>query len=296
MANVAFIGLGKMGAGMAGRLLGAGHRLSVHNRTGGRADSLVRRGARRAATPRDACAGADAAIVMVADDDASRAVWLGADGILAAKLAPRALAVECSTLSHDWVMELAGQAGSQGLRYVDAPVTGLPEAAAAGALTLLVGAAPDDLEGARPLLSAFAERIIRFGEVGAGTVYKLMINLVGAVQIASAAEGMALAERAGLDLSLVADAIALGQAASPQVVRNTRRMADDDHDRNVVFTAALRLKDVEYALRLARKLKLEMPIGEQTAALLRRLCELGCANLNESRIIEVARVARLVED
>jgi 3-hydroxyisobutyrate dehydrogenase len=124
---------------------------------------------------------------------------------------------------------------------------------------------------------------------GAGTIYKLMINLVGAVQIASAAEGMAIAERAGLDLTLVADAIATGQAASPQVVRNTRRMARHDHDSNVAFTPALRLKDVEYALRLARKLELGSPFGELAAGMLRKLCDIGYGQINESKIIEIAR-------
>jgi 3-hydroxyisobutyrate dehydrogenase len=278
-----------MGLGIASRLLAAGHELVVYNRTATKSEPLVRRGARFAPTPREACNGVDAIIAMTADDVSSRAVWLRADGILAADFAPQALGVECSTLSHDWVMELAGEATSRGLRYIDAPVTGLPEAAAAGTLTLLVGAAAEDLEAARPLLAAFSNRIMRFGGVGAGTTYKLMINLVGAVQIASAAEGMAIAERAGLDLALVADAIATGQAASPQVVRNTRRMADNDHNRNVAFTAALRLKDVDYALRLARKLKIESPFGELAASMLRRLCELGYADANESRIVEVAR-------
>ncbi len=133
-------------------------------------------------------------------------------------------------------MELAADADARGLRYIDSPVTGLPSAAADGKLTLFVGAAAADLEAARPFLEPLSERILQFGAVGAGTAYKLMVNMVGAVQIASAAEGMAIAERAGLDLNAVAEAIALGQAASPQVVRNARRFAEGEHDQNVVFT------------------------------------------------------------
>jgi 3-hydroxyisobutyrate dehydrogenase len=214
MATVAFIGLGNMGVGMAGRLLAAGHALQVYNRTASRAESLVRRGARLYATPREACAGADAVISMVADDDASRSLWIGTDGILSAHLASGAFAIECSTLSHNWVMDLAARARSRGLRFIDAPVTGLPDSAAAGKLTLLVGADAGDLKDARGVLDAISERIIHFGKVGNGTAYKLIINMLGAVQIASAAEAMAMAERAGLDLGLVAEAIALGQAAS----------------------------------------------------------------------------------
>jgi 3-hydroxyisobutyrate dehydrogenase len=289
MAKVAFIGIGKMGLGMAGRLLAAGHDLTVFNRTAAKTEPIVRLGARCAASPREACHGAEAVFSMTADDASSRSVWLGPEGILAAGGAPRGFAIECSTLSYDWVVELAGLAAARGLRYVDAPVTGLPDDAASGALTLLVGASSDDLQAASGLLGAVSRSLIHFGPVGAGTTYKLIINLIGAVQIASAAEGLALAERAGLDPRIVADAIATSQAASPQVVRNTRRMANDDHHRNVVFTPALRLKDVEYGLRLAGQLGIGAPFGELAAETLRQLCELGLAQVNESQVIDVAR-------
>jgi 3-hydroxyisobutyrate dehydrogenase len=289
MSTVAFIGLGNMGIGMAGRVLAAGHELHVYNRTASRAESLVRGGARQYSTPSEACAGADAVIAMVADDLASRTVWTGPSGILSASTVPGAFAVECSTLSHDWVMELAREAKRQGLRYIDAPVTGLPDAAATGELTLLVGASALDLEAARGLLGTISRRILHFGAIGTGTVYKLMINLLGAVQIASAAEGMAIAERAGLDLNIVAEAIATGQAASPQVARNCRRMVDGNDNRDIVFTPQLRLKDVDYALQLTRKLGIGSPFGALAGTAFRQLCELGFQQKNESAIMEVAR-------
>ena len=136
---------------------------------------------------------------MVSDDDASRAVWLGPDGVLA-HARQQAFAIECSTLSHSWVLQLADACRAAGLRYLDCPVTGLPDAAAAGRLTLLVGATDDDLAAARDVLAPLADQIVHFGGVGTGTAYKLMVNLIGAVQIASVAEGLALAERVGLDL------------------------------------------------------------------------------------------------
>jgi 3-hydroxyisobutyrate dehydrogenase len=289
MARVAFMGLGNMGLAMATRLLKTGHQLNVYNRTASRAESLVRRGAELFATPQAACQGVDAVISMVADDAASRAIWLEPDGILAADLAKDGFAIECSTLSHEWVMRLAMQCTARGLRYIDAPVTGLPEAAAAGALTLLVGASEADLNGVRGVLGAVSRHIIRFGPIGAGTAYKLIINMMGAVQIASAAEGMAIAERAGLDIATVADAIATSQAASPQVVRNTRRMAAADHDRNIIFTAALRLKDIEYGLRFARELKVGSPFGALAEGTYRRVCDMGHAHLNESKVLEACR-------
>ncbi len=291
MARVAFIGLGKMGGGMAHRLLQAGHEVTVHNRTRAKAEALAERGASIAATPREAAAGADAVFAMVSDDRASRAVWLGPDGVLAAELGPGAFAIECSTLSHDWVEELAGTATQSGLRYIDCPVTGLPDAAAAGTLTLLVGARPDDLDAARDLLAPLSAEIVHFGPVGAGTAYKLMINLMGAVQIAAAAEGMAIAERAGLDLDQVARTIASGQAASPQVVRNTRRMADDHHH-DVAFSGRLRLKDASYGVGLAEKLGLAAPFGRTAVTAFGQLVEQDLAALNESKVIEIARKDR----
>ncbi len=291
MPILAFVGLGNMGQGMANRLIDAGYGLNVYNRTAARAEPLVSRGARSFGSPQEACQGVDAVISMVADDAASRAVWLGQDGILVGNLAKDCFAIECSTLSHDWVMELSSACRAQGLRYIDAPVTGLPEAAAAGALTLLVGADADDLRAARGILGVLSRRIIRFGAVGAGTAYKLIINLMGAVQIASAAEGVAIAERAGLDSAAVADAIATSQAASPQVVRNTARMVADDH-RDVVFSAALRLKDVEYAVRFARSLGIGSPFGTLAEKIYRTLCEMGYDQMNESKVIDACRSQR----
>jgi 3-hydroxyisobutyrate dehydrogenase len=295
VARVAFIGLGRMGSGMARRLLDCGHQLRVFNRTAARADDLVRRGADQCTTPREACDGADAVVSMVTDDQASRAIWYGTTGALAAQLAPAAFAIECSTLSHDWVLELSAAAIHRGLRYLDAPVTGLPESAAAGELTLLLGAELEDLSAARPLLAAFSKNILHFGRVGTGTAYKLLVNLLGAVQIASAAETMAIAEKVGLDLGMVADALATGQAASPQVIRNTRRIADGHHDRDILFTPQLRLKDVEYGLSLARNFSIGSPFGSLAGEMFRQLCALEQRQTNESKIIDIARL-QVAED
>jgi 3-hydroxyisobutyrate dehydrogenase len=277
-----------MGSGMAARLLQAGHDVRVFNRTVARADALAALGAHPFDRPHEACDGADAVVAMVSDDSASQAVWLGSQGILTADLAPGASMIECSTLSYDWVMRLSEEVHARALRYIDAPVTGLPDDAASGRLALLVGADPNDLQASRLVLDAFSSQIIHFGPVGTGTIYKLLVNMLGAVQIASAAEAMAIAERAGLNLAFVADALASGQAASPQVVRNTQRIAADDH-RNPAFTSQLRLKDVEYALKFTARLGVGSPFGALARRMFQQLCELGLSQENESKIIEVAR-------
>ena len=134
MPYVGFIGLGRMGHGMAGRYLDAGFDVAVWNRSKAKADDLIARGARWAALPADAAEGADAVVTMVADDDASRAVWLGEDGA-AANMKAGTLAIECSTVSHRHALAMARELRSRSLIYIDCPVTGLPEAAAAGKLT-----------------------------------------------------------------------------------------------------------------------------------------------------------------
>lgn len=255
MSHVAFIGLGRMGHGMAGRYLESGFTVAVWNRSRDKAGSLIARGARWAMSPADAARDADAIVTMVADDAASHKVWAGKGGIVETAR-NGALAIECSTVSHRRVLDMSRSLTTRGLRYIDCPVTGLPEAAAAGKLTLLIGAEANDLETARPFLAPLGTTIRHFGAVGAGTVFKLINNLMGAVQIASLAEGLRIAEEAGLDMQLVQQSLASGAVASPQVVRHSARMVARDFV-GASFTAALRHKDARYAVTLAENLGLD---------------------------------------
>jgi 3-hydroxyisobutyrate dehydrogenase len=236
----------------------------VWNRTPEKAASLLNSGAIWAETPAEAARGAFAVIAMLADDTASSAAWLGPQGALD-QLAAGSFAIECSTLSISHVERLAAAATARGLRYIDCPVTGWPEAAAAGKLTLLTGADPADLEAVRPVLASLSVTIRHFGPVGAGTAYKLMINLMGAVQIAALAEGLALAERLGLDRETVIAAIENSAAASPQVIRHTRKMAERNFSSDPPFTLALRYKDALYGLALAESVKSPVPLGATAA-------------------------------
>ncbi len=264
MARVAFIGLGRMGHGMAGRYLDAGFAVTVWNRSKAKAEDLIARGAKWATSPEDAAIDADAVVAMVADDEASQRVWLGKDGA-AANMKAGTLAIECSTVSHRHALEMARELNSRRLIYIDCPVTGLPSAAAEGQLTLLVGADAAGLEKARPYLDPLCSTILHFGAVGTGTVFKLINNLLGAVQIASLAEGIAIAEQAGLDMNLVAQALATGAVASPQVIRHSKRMAARDFS-GASFTAALRHKDAAYAVALAETLLPDVPDSRATVA------------------------------
>jgi 3-hydroxyisobutyrate dehydrogenase-like beta-hydroxyacid dehydrogenase len=285
MTKVGFIGLGRMGHGMAGRYLDAGFSVAVWNRSKAKAEDLIARGARWTASPADAADGADAVVTMVADDEASRTVWLGKDGA-AATMKAGSLAIECSTVSHQHALDMARDLQSRGLVYIDCPVTGLPQAAAAGKLTLLVGADAADLDSAKPYLAPIGDVIRHFGAVGTGTVFKLINNLMGAVQIASLAEGVAMAEQAGLDMNLVAEALATGAVASPQVIRHSKRMVARDFS-GVSFTSALRHKDAAYAVRLAESLLADAPLVGQAAVEAYARVKAEMPDDDEGRMIEI---------
>lgn len=274
-----------MGHGMAGRYLDAGFTVSVWNRSKAKAEDLIARGARWATSPEDAAIDADAVVTMVADDNASREVWLTKDGA-AANMKAGALAIECSTVSHQHALHMAGVLGARGLIYIDSPVTGLPDAAAAGKLTLLVGADPADLELARPYLEPLSTTIRHFGAVGSGTVYKLINNLMGAIQIAGIAEGLAIAEQAGLDMKLVLEAIETGVAASPQVIRHSKRMAERNFA-GATFTAALRQKDAAYAVALAESLLSAPPIMGRAAVQSYDRAKAYAPDDDEGKMIEI---------
>jgi 3-hydroxyisobutyrate dehydrogenase len=285
MTKVAFIGLGRMGHGMAGRYLDAGFTVAVWNRSKAKAEDLIARGARWALSPADAADGADAVVTMVADDEASRAVWLGRDGAAVTAKAGT-LAIECSTVSYRHALDLARELRGRGLVYIDSPVTGLPDAAASGKLTLLVGAEPADLQRARPYLAPLSTTIRHFGAVGTGTVYKLINNLMGAIQIAGIAEGLAIAEQAGLDMKLVLEAIETGVAGSPQVIRHSRRMAARNFS-GATFTAALRHKDAAYAVALAESLLSDAPLMGRAAVEAYARAKSHAPDDDEGRMIEI---------
>lgn len=288
MGNVAFCGLGLMGNGMAHALLRAGHSLRVWNRSADKAGSLVSAGAALAATPREAAQDVAAAFSMVSDDDASREIWLGPSGMLS-RLQSGAFVVECSTLSHAWVMELSNRAADKGLVYIDCPVTGLPDAAARGELTLLVGGLERDVARAKAYLDPLARETLRFGPVGAGTAYKLIVNLLGAVEIAATAEAMETASRAGLDLNQVAEALGKGAAGSFHVARQARIMASESHAENLAFTTDLRRKDTRYGVALSHSLGVASSLGDLTLAQFDHSSALGFGAENESHVLDAVR-------
>lgn len=289
MAHVGFLGIGNMGFGMASRLLGAGHTVYVFNRTRAKVSRLIEMGAIPAKTPRQAVEGANVVISMVGDDVASRAIWLGNDGALSATPAKQAIMIESSTLSYDWVIELSTIVGEKNLSYLDCPVTGLPDAAKAGGLTLFLGGDRQVISLAQPYLTQLATKQIHFGGIGTGTAYKLIVNLMGAIQIVALAEGLLVAEKAGLDLEVVSEAFGTGGAGSPHVKRNGSLMVAAEYENNILFNAGWRLKDTKYGVEFAHKMGEDAILGRIAEEVFQRVVDAGYNDLAESKVIDVLR-------
>ena len=252
MQRVALLGLGTMGAGMAANWLAKGFGLTVWNRTRARTQALADKGARVATTPREAAEGADCVFAMVADDAASRAVWLGDDGALAGAKTG-AVVVESSTLTPDWVRELAGRARARGCVFLDAPVGGSRQAAASGELRFFVGGDAATLDKARPALIAIGSKIDLLGPAGAGATWKLINNQLIAAQVAALGEALDVARKAGFRPVQISSLILNGAASSPIVKMKLPSMLNGDYD-EPDFALSLMLKDARYAAALAQSL------------------------------------------
>jgi len=288
MQTIGFFGLGLMGSGMVRNLIKAGYHLRIYNRTRAKAESLLAAGAEWAETPAAAARDADIIISMVGDDAASRSLWLGSDGALAAAQAGAVL-IECSTLSLDWIRELHKAVQARGLQFVDSPVAGSKVAAEGGALTLYVGAESQAVfHSLQPVFAAVSQTQIYFGPVGSGAIYKLINNMLVAVHIAAMGEGLALAQSAGLDQQKVVDTLLSGPTASPTVKGKMPSAVARNFD-DVHFELQWMLKDVNYALKLGHELKQNLPIVAGTQTVYDKANQQGLGELDFAAVTEVPR-------
>jgi 3-hydroxyisobutyrate dehydrogenase len=242
--KVAFLGLGIMGAGMAGRLVSAGFDVSVWNRSAAKAEPLREAGAHIAATPAQAAQGAQIVVAMLADDTVSREVWTGAQGALPA-MASGAVMVESSTLTGPWVRELASLAAERGVAFVEAPVTGSRDQAAQGTLRFLLGGEDAAIAAARPALDAMGSATVHLGPAGSAATMKLANNFLCGLQVAGLAEAIALLEKSRLDVEQAFTILAEGAPGSPLVKAVGRRMLDKAYTPH--FLVPLMAKDLAYA-------------------------------------------------
>jgi 3-hydroxyisobutyrate dehydrogenase len=284
--SVALLGLGTMGAGMAANLLKAGFSLAVWNRSRAKAEAFAAQGARVAETPADAARGASVIVSMLADDAASRAVWLGKDGALAAA-EKGAVLVDSSTVSPAWIVELTKATKARGLELLDAPVTGSKMQATGGQLTFLVGGSTEALETARPVLEAMSKEIAYLGPVGSGAKMKLLNNFLCGVQIASLAEGIAWLERSGLDAEKAMDLLKRGAPGSPLVASISARMMSRDYTVN--FYLKLMSKDLQYAGEAAAESGVELTTAANARSLFEEAAAEGYGDKDMSAVVELMR-------
>ncbi|MEL6234864.1 MAG: NAD(P)-dependent oxidoreductase [Pseudomonadota bacterium] len=230
MAKTAFIGLGVMGYPMAGHLAAKGHSVTVYNRTTAKAEAWVaQHGGAHAATPREAAAGAEIVFLCVGNDSDLRSVALGADGALAG-LAEGAVLVDHTTASAAVAREIYAAAAERGVGFVDAPVSGGQAGAENGVLTVMCGGDAPVYATAEPVIAAFARACRLMGEPGAGQLTKMVNQICIAGLLQGLSEGLAFAQKAGLDGQAVLDVISKGAAGSWQMENRGTTMLEGKFD------------------------------------------------------------------
>lgn len=284
--RVALLGLGTMGNGMAVNLLNAGVSLTVWNRTHAKAEPLAQMGAILAESPARAAAGADVVLAMLADDDASREVWLGQDGALAA-MKSGAVVVESSTLSPGWISELNSEVTKRGLRMVEAPVTGSRTQAEGGQLTFLAGAEEETLTAVAPVLRCMSKEIVHLGAIGSGAQLKLINNFLCAVQVASFAEALGWLERTGLQRDAALEFLKRGAPGSNILSAMSESMTRRTYKVN--FLLRLMEKDLRYAQAAAAEFGINLSTSAPVKELFRIAREQGFGEQDISAVVEPIR-------
>lgn len=258
MAKCAFLGLGVMGYPMAGRLAAKGHEVTVYNRTGAKAEAWVaEHGGRAAATPREAAEGAEFVMACVGNDDDLRAVCTGDDGAFAG-MSEGAIFVDHTTVSAMVTRDMAEVAGEAGIGYVDGPVSGGQAGAENGVLAIMCGGAEETFAKAEPVMQAYGRSIKRLGDTGAGQLTKMVNQICIAGLVQGLSEGLAFAEKAGLDGRAVVEAISGGAAGSWQMVNRHETMLDDKFDHG--FAVDWMRKDLAICLAEAEQTGAALPV------------------------------------
>ena len=289
MAKIAFIGLGHMGGGMAPNLVKAGHEVRAFDLSEEALAHAVEHGCVRAASTDEAVIDAEAVITMLPAGkhvaDVYRSHVLG-------KAPASALLIDCSTIDVATARSVEEEAAAEGYMMVDAPVSGGIAAAAAGALTFMVGGSDEAFERARPILEPMAKAVIHAGDPGAGQAAKICNNMIlGATMIATC-EAFVLAQKLGLDPQVFFDIAskASGQSwsmTSYAPVPGVGPETPADHDYEGGFAAALMLKDLKLAMEAAQQAGAYTPMGGEAEELYQRFVDRGGGAKDFSGIIKM---------
>jgi 3-hydroxyisobutyrate dehydrogenase-like beta-hydroxyacid dehydrogenase len=256
--KVAFIGLGVMGYPMAGHLAGAGHKVTVYNRTAAKAGEWVKTyGGASAPTPAAAAEGAELVFACVGNDDDLRAVTTGSDGAFAL-MQKGAVFIDHTTASASVARELAGEAARRGFAFVDAPVSGGNLGAINGALTVMCGGEQAAFDAARPAAMAFAKAMTLLGPSGSGQLAKMVNQIAIAGLVQGLSEAIAFGQKAGLDMNAVLEVIGKGAAQSWQMDNRGPTMIAGKFDFG--FAVDWMRKDLGIALEEARRNGARLPV------------------------------------
>ncbi len=248
--KVAFVGTGRMGAAMVGRIAGAGFPVTIYNRTREKADLVgSATGAQVATTAREAVTGADVVLVSLADDAAVRSSYGGPDGLVAG-LADGTVVADTSTVSPATPRALDADVRAAGGVLLDTPVSGSVSTVEQGRLTIMAGGDASALDRIRPVFEPIAARVVHLGAIGAGATMKLAVNSVVHALNVALSEALVLAERSGVERETAYDVIAASAAGAP-FVDYKRSAFLDPAGTPVAFTLDLVAKDLDLAAELA---------------------------------------------
>ncbi|WP_312257430.1 NAD(P)-dependent oxidoreductase [Stutzerimonas nitrititolerans] len=268
LPSIAFAGIGLMGLRMCRRLIAAGFPLTVWNRSPDKCAPLVEAGARQVGSPAELCAAADIVLLCLADTAVVREVVFGAGGIVEGARVGQVL-VDHSSLEPAATRAMAAELESRsGMRWVDAPVSGGTAGAEAGSLAIMAGGRTDDVERVRPVLMHLGQRLTYMGEIGAGQVTKACNQMIVACNALVIAEVVALAERSGVDASLIAPALAGGFADSRPLQFLAPQMASSEFE-PIKWHVRTLLKDLDTAVQLSREEGSATPMTGLAAQLMR---------------------------
>jgi len=291
--RIGFIGLGTMGARMAERLITAGHDVVVHNRTRSKEEPLAALGAGRAASPAACAADRELVITIVSDTPDVQAVVLGDEGVVAT-MGTGSVLVDMSTISPATTRRLAAALAEHGVDMLDAPVSGGSEGAANGTLSIMVGGDEKVLARARPALDVLGKTVTHVGGIGAGQIAKAVNQVILAGTYASVAEGMALAQAAGIDVQAALRALGGGAASSWVLENRAGNMLAGSYP--LGFRTRLHRKDLGIALAAARELGVVAPVAALVEQWETGLVTQGYGDEDVSNIARVVRSQSGLED
>lgn len=291
--KVGWIGLGRMGIPIAGRLIDHGISLVVYNRTRAKAEPLLARGARWAESPRSLAieTGPNIVFTLLTDGRAVRSVLFGRRGV-AAGAAPGTLVVDLSTIAPDESRAIAEQLATRGIHFVDAPLGGSTPAAEEGKLLVYAGGDPADVDRVRPLLDRFARRVERIGPVGAGSSMKLVNNLVMVGYVVLAAEALALAQGLNVDRDRALDLLLDGGGQSR--ILADKRVAFSRREYPTRFSLSLATKDLRLIGRSARSVGGNLPVARELRRVMEEAARAGLGDQDLAAVFERA-LARFVD-